>query len=281
MQKSWLHHFQSRKYLTASFPKNKISFTGNSPKLGFIFDFYFFKVQYFVSKIEPDYEKFSGLSIIFWDREFEENQTKKVFNWHRISFIFDAGRPAIARINLQEKTLENYFKSWSETTKRYRNIFLAKLESEIFVPERTDFETFLEVYKKSSVSFFLKPFFIKQLNSFYRVYKSDMSFSFIKDSCTKEIISGLATIYDSETDQSFYLVIFNNKTEKEYKTVGVGAVCLWIEDCIKAKIAFANFGVVWTSGFPKSWKGYSNFKRKFSPEIAEYRQTYFKIVWKK
>lgn len=298
MQKEWLHHFQSKTYLSAVYFYTKKVFLGSGTSLGFRMEFDIvafltfgfvkrpFYVEYYVTDTLPkvDYD-FSGFRLILWDSSdrVDNSILAKNSGWKKISFLLKPGRPTIGRTDLYElynsKTENLYYKKWNETARRNRNKWLAGVTSGVYEIKVVTMDDYLETYKNSKTKKYLIKFFTKQIREFYQIYGESMTFYVAFDKITSTPLAGLCTTFDLESDQTIHVSAFHT-LDGLTTPAGVGLIDRWFTDSINSKISFINFGVLWSKNFTKSWQGYSNFKKHFRPTTISYTQTYFRFTWK-
>lgn len=167
---------------------------------------------------------------------------------------------------------DGYQERWSQAARRD----LRKFEmsgKKIFSVKREDFVRELMLSSQKS---FVKSMFnemIRRLKnsqlSFWLVEKPDPPNSEKKG----EILGGLAVMDYGNT--SVHLAAFNS-ADKDDRS-GTGLINHWYQYALKKGIKYLNFGHLRQSGEPKSWQGYSDFKRKFIDQEIIIENEYFRF----
>jgi hypothetical protein len=170
-----------------------------------------------------------------------------------------------------------YYKAWSGSAKTSRNKWLHQSDTKII---ETDIDTYMSYYDRSIVPNKMREIFKKQIYDYSKIYGNNVHFFLAQDKNTNQPLSGFCCVDDFEANQSLHLVAF--RSEKNIpRYVGIGLINYWMEHLQRVGIRYANLGVVWQKGDPKSWIGYSDFKMHFSPKIYRYENPLFKIRWNK
>lgn len=266
--KNFLNKEQSLAFLSSKVRNSKrMKIVGEEGIYGIQRDFLFFYVEKYVSFLEPKIEKGNKPKIVIW----EPLNSPCIFSkWLKFPFVFFPKKIGI--FHLKE---ENYWKEWSLNCQRNRKKFLTKGNYEIF---KTDLQNFLFFYEKSGQLEFFFRFFIKKLLNFYsKTQRENVNFLLAKDKKKEEILAGLAFVDFLDISLSKYLISFLNKSARK-TPAGIGLIDFWFKHCLLKKISFLDFGVLWTWGNPKSWKGFSNFKRQFNLYEITFSKVYFKIL---
>jgi len=101
-----------------------------------------------------------------------------------------------------------------------------------------------------------------------------------RDKKDKNIFAGLATVNHPDISLSRNFISFIDKNSTR-GSAGYRMIDRWHKDCLDQGLNFLDFGIIWKKDDPKSWQGYSNFKRQFNPYIIRYPRSLFRIVmWK-
>jgi hypothetical protein len=168
-----------------------------------------------------------------------------------------------------------YKKKWSESAKRVLRKW--QLQERYTIAE-ISLDTYLAVYKNSTVVPFIKQTYSKLLPVYSENYESDLVCYGVIDTTTGQCIAGLATVYEKETDQSKHISAF--LLPEAYKTdAGTALIEHWVQETKARDLSYANFGIVWKKGDPNSWKGYSNFKLHFGLTRVIHQAPLTKILW--
>jgi hypothetical protein len=282
---TWQHQFNSRKYLEAVLRRKGFEIFEVQNQLGYRRTFFKkifpFSIECRLSESEPVVEDLPGLRIVLWDKERGDESCNKLESqsgWMQAKNIFSQNAPPYAFLDLQKKTIDDYYKEFDATSKRYRNKWQRmEVSGEVKIRE-VGKEEYLQFYKTGLLKNSLKKFFIQKTENFDAVYGEDLRYLLAQDSSGK-VLGGLSFLYEKSTNQSLHFTAFLTPAG-DRTPAGVGLVDYWIKDCLGKKIPFATLGIVWEKGQDDSWKGYGNFKLHFRPIIIYYRNTYLKFTFK-
>jgi len=147
---------------------------------------------------------------------------------------------------------ENYQEKWSETARRD----LKKFQSapvEIVVSEENSFLYHLK-YSVSDTGV------QRVVRSLVKNFEKEVVKYWIAKEKNGEVLGGLAII-DYE-NSSYNVASYITKKGISICT-GTGLVAQWYQYALENKIKYLNFGHMREKGDPRSWEGFSNFKRKF------------------
>lgn len=161
---------------------------------------------------------------------------------------------------------ENYKTKWSETARRDLKKF-QEIQTEI---ELCSKDSFL-LGMKNSVSKRNIQGVAQALVE--QTQDEGVTYWIVKDN-NNEVLGGLAVVdYDN--------ISHNLTSYITYKgiglSVGTGLVNTWYQYALINKIKYLNFGYIREQGEPKSWVGFSNFKRKFIDMEIVLSNGYFKF----
>lgn len=281
----WRHYYNSQKYLLAVLANFKpVDIFACEEGFGWrrkFFKIFPITIECRVSEIEPVLDSVRGLRIVLWDKRVEKDELKivKVKGWWQARGVFSASAPTQAFLDLQEENIvENYFKHWDETTRRYRNRWSRQTDAgEVYI-EKVSKELYLQSYEQGLLSKSLKKFFIQKMHNFDAVYGEYLEYLLAFDKA-KKVLGGLSYVHDMETNQSIHFTAFVTKAGDK-TAAGVGLIDFWVRECIVHRIPFATLGIIWSKGQPKSWRGYGNFKLHFRPAQVAFRNVYVKLTFK-
>lgn len=268
LPKDFTHPTQSKKYLRAAFA-SAITFLDSAPRLGALCDFGWIRFEYFTGEVEPKKSQEKGFGVQIW-HQVEKRQAPKSW-WPLLSIL---RRSAVALLDL-ESIGEEYWRDWSEHTRRQRKKWYA--QKKYYISEATQ-EAFVDAYQLCTLKPVLKNLFSHSLRRHVASYQNDVHFLVVRDKSTQEIIAGFMTVDDFETNQSFYPVAFILPVAKN-TAASVGLVEYWLHSCQKKGIRYINLGIVWMPGDPPSWKGYSQFKALFHPQILLFQRPFVRFYW--
>jgi hypothetical protein len=282
---AWQHQFNSRKYLEAVLRDKGFEIFEFQNQLGyrrtFLKNIFPFSIECRLSEAEPIVEECSGLRIILWDKERGgeyDNKLEGRSGWMQAKNIFSQNAPPYTFLDLQKKSIDDYYKEFDATAKRYRNKWhRMEVSGEVKIRE-VGKEEYLQFYKTGLLKTGLKKFFIQKTENFDAVYGEDLRYLLAQDSSGK-VLGGLSFLYEKFTNQSLHFTAFVTPAG-DRTPAGVGLVDCWIKGCLAKGIPFATLGIVWEKGQADSWKGYGNFKLHFRPTITYYRNTYLKFTFK-
>lgn len=160
---------------------------------------------------------------------------------------------------------EDYKTKWSETARRD----LKKFGNSSVVIEEGSEDYFLNGVKKSASG--------RSVRWVSRELVKNMEGEKITFWITKKdgkILGGLATVdYDNI---SYNLASFITPEGTDL-SVGTGLIDKWYQYAIADNIKYLNFGYIKEQGEPKSWEGFSNFKKKFIDREIVLPNAYIKI----
>ena len=123
----------------------------------------------------------------------------------------------------------------------------------------------------------IRPRFLKRLEKKEKIFSKNIDYLLAAEKSTGNIFAGLATLDLPSISQSIHHNAFLDHT-MPHSSVGTGLVDHWFQSCIQKNIRFLNFGVFWSKGQLKSWKGFSNFKSQFGIQIIKFPKILFKIT---
>lgn len=220
----------------------------------------------YISDVEPKINP-GGWRLIMWQRITRTDQPK---GWHR--FILSS---AMADMGYAEITdTKNYWQNWAGDAKRNRKRFM---HDDRFVIEKTSYEKYIEAYKKIKELRSIMPRFLKRLEKKENIFSKHIDYVLAREKSTGNIFAGLATLDLPSISQSIHHGAFVDH-RMPHSSAGTGLVDHWFQSCIKKNIKYLNFGVFWSPGQPKSWKGFSNFKKQFGIHMIKFPKVLFKIT---
>ncbi len=229
-----------------------------------------FAFERYKSDVEPVLDEWRGLRLVLW---YPITKTKKQKGWFRNMFVSSFRQNGFARIH------EQYKEDWSKHAKRHTKKWE---EDNAHSIKKVSFDEFSESYKDSGkLDWILRTGFMRVLQFHVEKHVEDVTMLLVRNIETGKSVAGLATVDYPDAGQSEHLISFMCR-EAEGTSVGYGLIDEWYKYAIKKGISFLNFGLVWKKGDPKSWKGYSQFKRQFGLRLVWYPRNYFKITfWNK
>lgn len=242
---------------------------GSKGAYGLRKDFLLFATENYVSKTEPQIEILEKPRIIFWQTLKSKN---KIHAWHRNLL---ASRAYINGIAILED--KNYWQKWSLHAQRHRKKWQKSNQYEIIEANFDDFKK--AYYAAKRLDWLMLKGFIRVLNFHLKRHGQDVHLFIAREKESQKIFAGLAVVDYPDISLSIHTISFINKDFKN-TSAGVGLIDYWHQHCLKNKIKFLNFGIIWRKGDPKSWKGYSKFKKQFNIYQIIFARSYFKFLMK-
>lgn len=168
---------------------------------------------------------------------------------------------------------------WKTQARRHRCAFLAQQE---YVIERVSLSDFVRAYHATKVlDFMTRSMFIGVLRYHVRFFPDHVFLTVVRRRGDDRIVAGLATVDYPDLSLSTHVIAFVDP-RVPMKSAGVGLINDWYERCFLAGIRFLNFGILRRPGVdPRSWQGYTNFKRQFHLFEVQLPQTVFSLVFPK
>lgn len=155
---------------------------------------------------------------------------------------------------------------WSPHAQRHLAKWNAQSEWKIV---DISFADFYSAYKRISMTFLLKQFFLKLFREKHHAHGSRVRCFGARRRGTSLISAGLAVLDIPEAHQTIHLVSFI-QPEAKASSVGVGLVDYWFTSSKARGIRFCDFDAFWTPGNPDSWEGFSRFKSQFGTQYVRY-----------
>lgn len=226
--------------------------------------------EYYTSDEEPTPEPYEGMRLVIWDRVTSDH---KPTGWH-------AMLPGVTLSTVVISDLKDgeYWKSWSETARRYRSQWSSQTSYEM-VP--IDLDTFKKHYMVHGRPKNTRATIIGALSYRLSVDQEHVRIFGVREKATGALWGGMAVVDAPSASHSYYLFAFLDK-EHAPTQAGHWMIIEWLKTCREQGIRFANFGPVWTPGEQKSWKGFTEFKQHFRPFPLTYKPPLFRFTfsWK-
>lgn len=210
---------------------------------------------------EPVLEKWKGPRIIFWKTLKKENVPK---GWRRWRGIAMGNTTAVARVRPE------FLKDWTANARRIITGRTTRLTY-----KKISVEEFGTAYHASGyLDPFLRHGFIRVIKDHLKVHPENVHILlFYTDG--QQLAGGTVFVDYPDIHQSHYLISFlTDKGRTEH--AGYEFIYWWYQHMLEKNILWADFGIVWAPGDPKSWIGYSNFKKRFHPQYVT-KSTFFRI----
>ncbi len=212
--------------------------------------------EYYTCDKEPELLPWKGLRFVIWIPVTREDVPQ---GWYQSPM--KSGRPVCAYLDIRNTDV--YYKSWRDTFKTYYNRFSKQTTYQV---EEVSGNTFCQLYKQYGARTIAMSLNILQIEKLESFGKKITHFYFLKDIKNGEVVAGNAITDCFSAGQSYYITAFTRK-DIAPKEAGLWLLNHWMKESSARGIAYANFGNIWTPGQPKSWKGFSEFKMKFNPQL--------------
>ncbi|KKW31377.1 MAG: hypothetical protein UY76_C0059G0010, partial [Candidatus Uhrbacteria bacterium GW2011_GWA2_52_8d] len=218
---------------------------------------------------EPDLRPTDKIRVITW----QPTQGNRFPGWWRIPrFLATHLLKGVAILKDA-----NYWIPWSHHAKRHRKKFLTSRQYRI---EEVDLKIFATAYHFSrALDPLTRRSFVRVLRYHLKRHPEDVHLRVVRRVSDGLLIAGLATIDYGDISQSDHVIAFIHR-EAQKTSVGVGLIDDWFARCLDRGIKFLLFGILHRSGDPRSWKGYSAFKRQFHLYEIAYPRPVWRIVWR-
>lgn len=209
---------------------------------------------------EPVLEPYRGLRYVLW-KTITTTQVSK--GWRRFRGVPIGNSYAVAEVH------QEFLKDWAGNARRF-----VSGHQEVITVRTVSVEEFAKAYHASG---YLDPFlrygFVRVIKDHLKTHPEDVSILcfFTKDN---QLAGGTVFVDYPDIRQSHYLISFLTEEGRRVKA-GYAFIHWWYQDMLKKNLRWADFGIVWAPGDPLSWKGYSEFKKRFHPQVYT-RITYWK-----
>ena len=263
-------HGYSRTYLETITPMNSHhAVIEHDGMLGVRMNFAEFSFEDFVHEREPDLRPTDKIRVITW----QPTRGNRFPGWWRIPRIFTTHfQKGVAILNDSE-----YWSQWSNHAKRHRKKFLISTQYRI---EEVDLKTFAAAYHFSrALDPLTRRSFVRVLRHHLERHPKDVHLRVVRRVSDDLVVAGVATIDYMDISQSDHIIAFIHPDAQE-TSVGVGLIDDWFARCLGQGIKFLQFGILHRPGDPRSWKGYSAFKRQFHLYEIAYPRPVWRIVWR-
>ena len=232
---------------------------GDEGRRGIRFVFFrFLAIESYTCYQEPILGPWRGIRFVLW-------KTKKGVvvspGWRRFRGVPIGNTFAVAPVH------QDFLKTWSGNARRL-------VSKQQYDWRRVSLEEFSAAYHASGyLDLFLRHAFIKVIKDHLRVHPEDVSLLFFFHQGV--LLGGTVFVDHPDIQQSHYLISFLTESGKTAKA-GYAFIHWWYQDMLKKGLQWADFGIVWAPGDPASWKGYSQFKKRFNPLLIT-RVAYWKF----
>lgn len=267
----YVHYKQSPDYLLGGRPaKANISLVGREGGWGLRWHFGPLWFEGYESDQEPEIQPHQSRRLIIWQ---PLSRLDKPKGWHRSWLQMNFRQTGFSEI----KNPADYWQEWNSHAKRHRQRWLSQNSYTI---SEAGLDEFIRAFQKTrGLPSFLRSFSIKMLQWRKNRHNSNLRLFAVRDNIKGEISAGLAVIDLPEIGCSNHLISFILPQAKA-SSAGVGLIDYWFRESISRFFRFLNFGTVWTPGDPRSWKGFSNFKKQFNLYLIHRPNPLIKFVKK-
>ncbi len=225
--------------------------------------------ELFSSDIEPEIEPFPHFRYITWE-PVTRAEKPKGWKWSRLTML--VRKTGYCQLNGDRE----YWKKWDSHAQRHRKKWLEK-DSQNYEIDTASLEEFIQSYNNTKKLPFLRGAFISVLKRRYERNKKDLHLFVVREKASKKIVAGLATLDLMDIRASQHVIAFFHKSVA-HTSVNVGLIDNWYQHALKKNIRCLNFGIFWHPGDPKSFKGFSHFKRQFNIRYIVYPKPFFRSI---
>ncbi len=175
----------------------------------------------------------------------------------------------------------NYTQKWNETARYGFRKWQSVYRKQYDIVE-VSFKEFSTLYKQSETYTMMEK--STRDNPIKSSEKRDTSgrlcmvYLLLREKETGILRAGLAYESSYESTNTYYSIGFL-KSYQEKNPLMIGLIHEWIERERVKGIHYFNFGAFWKKGDPKSWKGYSIFKKKFGVTMVALPPSLIRIKW--
>ena len=245
---------QDRRFLEATFLSSLCTIVGEKGLLGIRYTVWRFCIEYYTTEEEPALLPYQGIRLIFWHRMTKDTIPHR---WYKLPFKNTKAHYVVVLISDKD----TYMKQWSKTFRNYSSLFDRQHDYAIKEISCVDYAALYHVYttdtKRATHS-------LSFTEKYYTYFPSSTYFYVLYHTVTGEVVGGIASLDCDRVSQSYYISAFTDK-KRAPPACGLWLCDHQMKQSSKRGIRYANLGVIWSRGQPRSWKGFSNFKMKFNP----------------
>ncbi len=257
-------------YMRREVSHGKIRIVGEGDAAGFRSEFGPFAVERYISDSEPSTEKDSHRKLVVWRTVVRTDHPK---GWIRSRAIGGIGLTGFVD---RAEAGEKYWSTWSSHAQRHRKKWR---EQTSWKAETVSPAEFIASYKTIRKDPSLKALFIILLKKKIRAHGDRVHLIGLRNASTGRLGGGFAWLDIPEVSQSLHVISFIHPPAKR-DSGGVGLMDEWFVYAKASNIRFLDFGLYWSSGEPKSWKHFSNFKAQFGIRYLMFPPPMMKFVGK-
>lgn len=168
-----------------------------------------------------------------------------------------------------------YWQNWSAHAKRHRRKWMEQRDGwEAITPT---LEEFIAAYKRAPMDPVLRLLYIDLLKQHKRAQGEHLHLvGMRRQGGDGTIEAGFAHVDIPEVRQSKHFISFIASSARD-TSVGHGMMDNWFVHALEHQIDLLDFGVFWTKGDPRSWKGFSRFKSQFGVIFVRYPYPMWRI----
>ena len=212
----------------------------------------------YLSDRQPDLKDIKQPAIIIWQRM---NSAPKPKGWFSMSIV--TSPKCTGFLDLSADYKDSFSSNVQKQLKKWQQ---QKESCELIAPNP---EEFLQAYSKTE-----KPKDIINLHT--QIFKDKLAahgknlrLLALRLRHDRNIVGGLAFLDLPGASVSAHIISFIHDQAKE-TPVGFALIELWLEHCKSNNIKYADFDILRAPGDPKSWQGYSDFKKQFGLQQIQY-----------
>lgn len=227
---------------------------GEFPQRGVAYQLGPLRIESYATADEPQVTKKTSHwpRLLLW----ETHAHKAVPGWHPTPSFLGGQSIAVAPV------YTDYMRDWKGNAQRHAN----KHRRSGTKLKRVTLTEFTKEYHASGmVDPITRRGFLRVVDQHQRMHGKDVAILFAH---SKEgtLLGGVVFVDFPDISQSVYLISFLTEVGRK-SAAGYAYIDWWYQDMLKKGLHWANFGVMWSKGDPKSWQGYSRFKERFSPIV--------------
>lgn len=155
-----------------------------------------------------------------------------------------------------------YWQSWPRRTQEYRRAWQRAQDSGLYAAHIVTLDAFSHYYKKSSAYQKAGAGLLSDIRTRIRVDSTSPELVLVTNARSGEILCGGAFEYSPSSKSMYYITGFHLDSS-ESALCSIGLFDTMFSRAEAKNMRYVDFGVVWTRNAPRSWIGFSNFKKKF------------------
>ncbi len=236
---------------------------GDNPR-GVRFGFFPFYIEAYVSDKEPDLIlskniKPAPLRLVQFTRVTKEDVCPK--GWHRSEK--KGKKYQFGYIDLRREG--DLFSWYASGMRRERSIWQRRHLNQTHEIRELSLTEFKRAYRGSVVYKKTGQIILEYFSRIYTHHHGEsISIFGVLEKETGNIVAGIGCINSDAVGASYYYIgFFDEEASKTHAMCGL--LDHWMTLCKEKGYKYADLGQFWVSGQPNSWKGFSEFKKRFNP----------------